>query len=122
MKAEKIEAAKKGPAFLLKLGNSDEPPTYTTVAGFRVTHETIVPDVVSITGQGIFLGSAADAAVRALALSGAVAPMQLSFEDGSKITAPFFVTRLDYVGDFNGERNYSVQLESAGPVTPGENV
>jgi predicted secreted protein len=28
----------------------------------------------------------------------------------------FLVTRLDYSGDYNGERNYSLSLESSGPV------
>ena len=28
----------------------------------------------------------------------------------------FLVTRLDYAGDFNGERSYTVNLESSGPV------
>ena len=30
----------------------------------------------------------------------------------------FLVQRLDYAGDFNRERTYSVQLESSGPVVP----
>jgi predicted secreted protein len=28
----------------------------------------------------------------------------------------FLVTRLEYAGDFNGERNYTVVLESSGEV------
>ncbi len=28
----------------------------------------------------------------------------------------FLVTRLEYSGDFNGERNYTVALESSGQV------
>jgi predicted secreted protein len=28
------------------------------------------------------------------------------------------VTRLDYSGDYNGERNYTLSLESSGPVVP----
>jgi predicted secreted protein len=28
----------------------------------------------------------------------------------------FLVTRLEYAGDFNGERNYTVALESSGEV------
>ena len=30
----------------------------------------------------------------------------------------FLVQRLDYSGDFNGERTYSLQLESSGAVVP----
>jgi len=29
----------------------------------------------------------------------------------------FLVTRLEYAGDYNGERNYTISLESSGPVT-----
>lgn len=28
----------------------------------------------------------------------------------------FLVTRLDYAGDYNGERNYTLTLESSGAV------
>jgi len=28
----------------------------------------------------------------------------------------FLITRLDYAGDFNGERNYTLALESSGHV------
>jgi predicted secreted protein len=28
----------------------------------------------------------------------------------------FLVTRLEYAGDFNGERNYTIALESSGEV------
>lgn len=30
----------------------------------------------------------------------------------------FLVQRLDYSGDYNGERNYSLVLESSGEVVP----
>ncbi len=32
------------------------------------------------------------------------------------MTGRFLVTRLDYAGDFNGERSYTVALESSGTV------
>ena len=32
------------------------------------------------------------------------------------MTGRFLVTRLDYAGDFNGERTYTVGLESSGAV------
>jgi predicted secreted protein len=40
----------------------------------------------------------------------------LSFEDGAKMRGAFLITRLDYAGDFNGERNYTLALESSGHV------
>lgn len=132
--------AQKGTAFLLKIGNGEVPPSYTTVAGLRTTSLGINGDViavtrkeaegwrellsgagtrsVSISAAGIFLGSAAEASVRSHALAGTIDDYEMSFEDGWKMRGKFLVQRLDFAGDFNGERNYSVQLESAGPVVP----
>ena len=45
-------------------------------------------------------------------------PVELFDEDGEKLRGSFLVQKLDYSGDFNGERNYTLQLESSGPVTP----
>src|SRR5207237_6052177 len=71
---------------------------------------------VSVSGAGIFTGSAAEARVKANALSGAIDDYRLSFESGETMTERFLVTRLDYAGDFNGERSYTLSLESSGPV------
>jgi len=131
-------SAQKGSAFLLKIGDGAQPPAYNTVAGLRTTQmsingETVVVTTkdsagwrellsgagsrsVSVSAAGIFLGSAAEAAVRANALAGTLDDYQLSFEDGEKMQGRFLVTRLDYAGDFNGERNYTLQLESSGEV------
>lgn len=130
--------AQKGSAFLLKIGDGGEPPAYNTVAGLRTTQmaingETVVVThkesggwrellsgagtrSVSVSAAGIFLGSAAEAAIRANALAGTLDAYQLSFEDGETMEGQFLVARLDYAGDFNGERNYTLQLESSGEV------
>lgn len=132
--------AQKGSAFLLKIGDGAVPPAYQTVAGLRTTQMSIYGDTVVVTHKdsggwrellsgagtrsvsvgaaGIFLGSAAEAAVRAHALAGTIADYELSFEDGEKLRGRFLVQRLDYAGDFNGERNYTLQLESSGAVVP----
>ncbi|MFC6911497.1 phage tail tube protein, partial [Novosphingobium lubricantis] len=41
---------------------------------------------------------------------------ELSFEGGQRMRGKFLVQRLDYSGDFNGERNYTMTLESSGVV------
>ena len=132
--------AQKGSAFLLKVGDGATPPAYRTVAGLRTTQMSINGDTVvvthkesggwrellsgagvrsvSVSASGIFLGSAAEASLRANALAGLVDAYELSFEDGEKLRGRFLVQRLDYAGDFNGERNYSVVLESSGAVVP----
>lgn len=132
--------AQKGAAFLLKIANSAVPPVYQTVAGLRTTQMSVIGDTVVVTNKGsggwrellsgagvravsvsaagIFLGSAAEGQLRANALAGTLDAYELSFEDGEKLRGAFLVQRLDYAGDFNGERNYTLQLESSGAVAP----
>ena len=130
--------AQKGSAFLLKISNGAVPAVYSTVAGLRTTQMSIAGDAVVITSKdsvgwrellsgagvrsvsvsaaGIFLGSAAEAQVRANAMAGTIDDYELSFEDGEKLHGRFLVQKLDYSGDFNGERNDPLQLESSGAV------
>ena len=131
--------AQKGSAFLLKIGDGAVPPAYETVAGLRTTQMSINGDTVvvthkqsggwrellsgagtrsvSVSAAGIFLGSNAENAVRTNALAGTIDNYEPSFEAGARTQGKFLVQRLDYAGDFNGERNYTLQLESSGPVT-----
>ncbi|WP_299194984.1 phage tail protein [uncultured Erythrobacter sp.] len=132
--------AQNGSAFLLKIGDGAVPPNYETVAGLRTTQLSINGDPVvvthkesggwrdllsgagtrsvSVSAAGIFLGSQAESSIRAHALAGTIDDYELSFEDGERLRGRFLVQRLDYSGDFNGERNYTLQLESSGPVVP----
>ncbi len=132
--------AQKGSAFLLKIGDGAQPPSYETVAGLRTTQMSINGDTVvvthkesggwrdllsgagtrsvSVSASGIFLGSTAENLIRSHALAGTLDEYELSFEDGAKLRGRFLVQRLDYAGDFNGERNYTLQLESSGAVLP----
>lgn len=132
--------AQKGSAFLLKISNGASPAGYQTVAGLRTTQMSVTGDAVVVTSKdsggwrellsgagvrsvsvsaaGIFLGSTAEAKVRANAMAGTLDDYELSFEDGERLRGRFLVQRLDYAGDFNGERNYTLQLESSGQVVP----
>ena len=71
---------------------------------------------VSVSGAGIFTGSAAELRIKGNALSGAIDDYRLSFESGETLSGKFLVTRLDYAGDYNGERSYTLSLESSGAV------
>jgi TP901-1 family phage major tail protein len=128
----------KGSAFLLKIGDGAVPAVFTTVAGLRTTQmsvnaETVVVTnqgsggwrellsgagvrSVSLSGSGVFTGSAAEARVKANALAGVIDDYRISFESGETVTGRFLITRLDYAGDFNGERTYTLALESSGAV------
>ena len=54
--------------------------------------------------------------MKASALAGTLDDYRLTFESGEAMTGRFLVTRLDYAGDYNGERSYTIALESSGAV------
>jgi TP901-1 family phage major tail protein len=111
---------------------------YSTIAGLRTTQLSINGESVVITnkgsggwrellsgagvrsvsasGAGVFTGSTAETRVKSSALSGVLDDYELSFESGERLRGKFLVARLDYAGDFNGERSYTLSLESSGPV------
>ena len=131
-------AAERGSAFLLKIGDGAASPEFATVAGLKTTQLSVNGDAVAITNKGsggwrellsgagvrsvsvaasgIFTGSTAETRLRGLALGGDIEAYELSFESGERMRGRFLVTRLEYAGDFNGERNYTIALESSGEV------
>jgi TP901-1 family phage major tail protein len=130
--------AEKGSAFLLKVGDGAVTPVYTTIAGLRTTQMSVNGDAVvitnkgsggwrdllsgagvrsvSVSGAGVFTGSLAETRLKNSAFTGVLDDYELSFESGERIRGKFLVARLDYAGDFNGERSYTLALESSGPV------
>jgi len=131
-------AVEKGKYFLLKVGDGAPTPAFTTVAGLRTTQMSIAGETVvvtnkgsggwrdllsgagtrsvSVSGGGVFTGSAAEARIKANALAGLVDDYQITFESGDAMQGKFLISRLDYAGDYNGERNYTLALESSGQV------
>ena len=131
-------SAEKGSAFLLKVGDGGAPPAYATVAGMRTTQMSVNGEAVNVTSKdsgqwrellsgagvrsvsvaasGIFTGSVAETRIKANALGGLLDDYELSFESGERMRGRFLVARLDYSGDYNGERTYSLSLESSGEV------
>jgi TP901-1 family phage major tail protein len=131
-------AIESGAAFLLKLGDGGSPEQFRTVAGLRTTQMSLSAEPVvvtnkgsggwrellpaggvrsvSISGAGVFTGSAAELQLKARVLTGAQDRFEVSFEGGERLRGTFQVTRLDYAGDFNGERSFTLSLESSGPV------
>jgi TP901-1 family phage major tail protein len=132
-------AAEKGSAFLLKIGDGGSPLSFATLAGLKTTNFAINAETVNIThkgsggwrellggagirsvsvsGSGVFTNSGAEQRLRQKALLGELDDFRLSFESGETITAKFQVSRLDYAGDYNGERTYSITLESSGGLS-----
>lgn len=128
----------KGSAFLLKISNGETPIAYGTIAGLRTTQLQVSGEAVNVTNKdsggwrellsgagvrsvsvsaaGIFTGSDGEVRIRNHALAGTIDDYELSFESGERLRGRFLVTRLEYAGDYNGERNYVIALESSGPV------
>ncbi len=128
----------KGSAFLLKVSDGAVVPGYATVAGLRTTNLSIASESVVVTnkgsggwrellsgagvrsvavsGAGVFTGSDAESRVKTAALGGVIDDYEVSFESGERLRGKFLVSRLDYAGDFNGERSYTLALESSGAV------
>jgi TP901-1 family phage major tail protein len=123
-----------GAAFLLKISDGAATPIYQTVAGLRTTQMSVAGQAVAVTSKdsggwrellsgggarsisvsaaGVFMGSAAEAQIRANALSGTLDSYRLSFEDGQSLTGQFLVQKLDYSGDYNGERAYTLSSKA----------
>ncbi|MGL6043740.1 MAG: phage tail tube protein [Sandaracinobacteroides sp.] len=131
-------AIESGAAFLLKMSDGAQPEQFRTVAGLRTTQMSLSAEPVvvtnkgsggwrellptggvrsvSISGAGVFTGSTAELQLKASVLSGALDRFEVSFEGGERLRGLFQVTRLDYAGDFNGERSFTLSLESSGLV------
>lgn len=132
-------AAEKGRAFVLRIGDGEDPETFTTIGGMRTTALAINNEPVditnktsggwrellggagvrsiSVTGAGVFTDSAAEMSLQARALTGSVDSYRITFESGDSVTGTFQVISLDYAGDHNGERTYTLRLESSGVVS-----
>jgi len=130
--------AEKGRAFLLKIGDGGIIELFTVVGGMRSTSLRINNELVdmtnktsggwreilagagvrhiSLSGSGIFTDSLSEIALQGKAMTSSVDNYEIAFESGDKFTGAFQVTSLEYAGDYNGERTYSIALESSGVV------
>ncbi len=136
-------SAESGRGFLVKIGDGATPEVFSTIAGMRATSLSLNSAPVDVTskdsagwrellsgaglrrmaisGAGVFTDSAAEATLRAQALAGTLANYEIVFANGDLFSGAFLVTTLDYSGDHNGERTYTIALESSGAIsfTPG---
>ena len=132
-------AAEKGRAFLLKIGDGQPSESFATIAGMRSTRLSINSELVDITnkdsggwrellsdggvrrvsisGAGVFTNSQAEIDLQGKVLAGTIANYRIVFESGDMFSGAFLVSALDYAGEHNGERSYTISLESSGPVT-----
>ncbi|WP_068087688.1 phage major tail protein, TP901-1 family [Polycladidibacter stylochi] len=71
---------------------------------------------VSLSGRGIFRDDDSSQQVQALFFASQQVPWRLIINGFGQIEAPFHISALEYAGEFNGEMNYELALESAGQV------
>lgn len=131
--------AQKGKDFLLKFNNAG---TYITVAGLRTQRLAFNAQTVditdgesagrwrellagagvqraSLTASGIFKDQASDALVRGAFFAGTIPGWQIVIPDFGTIAGPFQIVALEYSGRHDGEVQFEIALESAGPLTFG---
>lgn len=128
-----------GRDILIRIGDSADPPTFTSAAGLRlktislnartvdVTHADSVDGwrellagagvkTCSVSGSGVFVDAAADAQIRQAFFDQARLDWQLVIPDFGTISGGFLVAALDYAGRHDGEATWSMSLASAGPL------
>lgn len=129
--------AQKGKDLLLKIHNGT---AYETVAGLRSKRLGFNAESVDITdaesagrwrellggagvqraslsGAGIFKDLNSDALMRTAFFGSTILNWQIVIPDFGTITGAFQITALDYSGQYNGEVQFELALESAGALT-----
>lgn len=132
-------AAEKGAAFTLSVGDGATAEVFTVVGGMRTTGLTINNEMVDITDKdsggkrellaaagiqsvsisaaGVFKDAASEATVRGNAQDDSIDNYKVLFGSGDDYTGAFQITSLEYTGEHNGARQYTMTLESSGAVT-----
>ena len=129
--------AQKGKDLLLKIQNAT---AFETVAGLRTKRLSFNAETVDITdadsagrwrellggagvqkasvsGSGIFKDLTSDNLVRTAFFGSTIVNWQVIVPDFGTIAGPFQVTSLEYFGQYNGELQFDIALESAGAVS-----
>lgn len=133
-------SGQKGRDVLIKIGDGDDPETFTTVAGIRAKtislnarsvdgtsgespsawRELIAGAGVksaSVSGGGVFKDAASDGLLREAFFAQAARSFQLIIPDFGTLQGVFLVESLEYSGDHDGEAAFAITLASAGAVS-----
>ena len=126
-----------GAALLLKIRMDDA--SYRTVAGMRSQEIAFNADPVDMThaesagrwrellaasgvrsvqieGQGIFTDAASDARFRSLFFDGGHPDCRIVLPDFGTLSGLFAITGLSYLGSYEGELAWQIELQSAGEI------
>jgi TP901-1 family phage major tail protein len=72
---------------------------------------------VAMTVSGVCKDSVGENYVRDFAFDGAMANFQIVDQAGDTATGSFLVSKFEWTGNHNGAQEYSMSIESSGPVT-----
>jgi len=93
-------------AFLIKVSDGAELPTFATIAGMnQVQHNDDI-----IEGVGIFTSAKAHDMLVDTAVAGTVSEYELSFSDGTQWRGPCTVMHVEPLGERGGEIKYRVVM------------
>jgi TP901-1 family phage major tail protein len=131
--------AQRGKDMLLKIGDAGAPEAFTTIGGLRARTLSLNAEAVDVThaesggwrallteagmrqasvsGAGVFLSGAAMSLVRDVFFAGQVRNWSIVIPGFGRIQGPFLIGNLDYAGASEGEVDFSIALESAGPLS-----
>lgn len=132
-------AAQKGSDLLIKIGNSDSPNDFATVAGLRTKTLVFNAESVDVTnsdslnkwrellagagikscsasGSGVFNDAAADETVRAEYFAQTIKDYQIVIPGFGTVEGPFQITQYQFGGEHNAEVTWELALESAGEI------
>lgn len=133
-------AGQRGRDILLKISDGNTPERYVTVAGIRSREFELSATSVDgtssdspdgwreliasagvksarVKGSGLFKDAESDARMRSLFFAGQVANWQLVLPAFGVISGKFQIRALKWGGAHDAEATFSVDLESAGPLT-----
>tara|TARA_R110000868_G_scaffold322583_2_gene583529 strand:+ start:2274 stop:2690 length:417 start_codon:yes stop_codon:yes gene_type:complete len=131
-----------GKDILLKIGDGGDPQQFAAAAGLRMKTISLNARSVDVTtadspegwrellagagvktcavsGAGVFVDAASDAAVRQAFFDQAARDWQIVIPDFGVIEGAFLVAALDYSGRHDGEAAWSMTLASAGALSFG---
>jgi TP901-1 family phage major tail protein len=134
-----------GRSFTLAIGDGASSETFAVIAGGRditVTESEATVDTtskddsgvrqllsgrilsaISVTATGVFKDSQTIADLRSEMRAGTHANYEIDIVDtdattgGEKLTGAFRVTSIEHAGSYDGEVNYTINLESDGTIT-----
>ncbi|MBE8219822.1 MAG: phage major tail protein, TP901-1 family [Alphaproteobacteria bacterium] len=130
-----------GSALLLKMRKDSRFP-YETVAGLRTQSLTFNANPIdtssadsasrwrtflaesgmrdmNLQGQGLFSNAASDLMFRELFFSGGHLNMEIILPSYGKILGQFAIAELQYLGDYDGEMSWRIELQSSGALSFG---